>query len=465
MHDEPTTLLTFDDAGLWAVRSASETIYIVDLGGRLLLRAPGPSSVQGEGGGWVRLVSMEHVVVGQRPRWRMVGGSWWRQSAVTSISRITRDDVDCLVAEAAAGKNRTEPQPESSEVLEARRDGLLAWMQAEGLSRRQMAQLAEAGVERSMLAHGELMRTEGLLADLDRADTDDPAERPTASARPRAWVSGAELHATWETPGATDAGVGEPAVAHSGSATDQHERCGIVWGETQINLDGIHTSSVDQVLTRFGAQLPEIVWNAAVLEGNTHTLSQVRTLASGVTVGGVRVAEFRQIVALIRAHERLGEMVAAGTFRLDKATSDELHKIVARHEAPDPGRFRGQGRTAGGGDVRLSDGSTVEGTPTGPGGATLRQRFEDLLAYIHELPDPRMQALVYAAAATRAQFYFDGNKRSARLMATGLLMSNGFDAVSVPATRRLEFNHALDTLFTTDDATVLMSFLASCTID
>lgn len=44
-------------------------------------------------------------------------------------------------------------------------------------------------------------------------------------------------------------------------------------------------------------------------------------------------------------------------------------------------------------------------------------------------------------------------------------MSNGLDAVSVPAAWRLEFNHALDALFTTDDATVLMLFLTSCAID
>jgi hypothetical protein len=30
---------------------------------------------------------------------------------------------------------------------------------------------------------------------------------------------------------------------------------------------------------------------------------------------------------------------------------------------------------------------------------------------------------------------------------------------------RLEFNQALDTLFATDDATVLMAYLATCTID
>jgi len=50
-------------------------------------------------------------------------------------------------------------------------------------------------------------------------------------------------------------------------------------------------------------------------------------------------------------------------------------------------------------------------------------------------------------------------------MMTGHLMSSGFDAVSVPAARRLEFNQALDTLFTTGDATTLMAFLATCTLD
>jgi len=102
---------------------------------------------------------------------------------------------------------------------------------------------------------------------------------------------------------------------------------------------------------------------------------------------------------------------------------------------------------------------------TGPGGANLRQRAQNLLDYIEAEPDPRMAALVYFASATRTQFYFDDNKRTTRLMMTGHLTSSGFDAVSVPAARRLEFNQALDTLFATDDATTLMAFLATCTLD
>ncbi|HJD51627.1 MAG TPA: hypothetical protein H9908_07165 [Candidatus Rothia avistercoris] len=43
-------------------------------------------------------------------------------------------------------------------------------------------------------------------------------------------------------------------------------------------------------------------------------------------------------------------------------------------------------------------------------------------------------------------------------------MSHGFDAINIPFARRLEFNQALDTLFTHDDATQLMRFLVSCAL-
>lgn len=95
----------------------------------------------------------------------------------------------------------------------------------------------------------------------------------------------------------------------------------------------------------------------------------------------------------------------------------------------------------------------------------LPRRWALLLDFLHDpsrVSDPRLRALIYNAATTRAQFYFDGNKRTARLIVVGELMSHGFDAVHVPFSRRLEFNVALDRLFSTDDATALMSFTASC---
>ncbi|NMR19806.1 hypothetical protein HIR71_06150 [Cellulomonas fimi] len=208
-----------------------------------------------------------------------------------------------------------------------------------------------------------------------------------------------------------------------------------------------------------------MVWNAAALEGNTYTLPEVRTLLEGVTVAGKPVDDERQILALSEAYSHLDQVLADGTFRLDKRTSDHLHAILARHEALDAGRFRGEGATTGGGHVRLSDGSVVAGAEAGEGGVELLARHQDLIAYLDRVPDVRLAALVYFAAATRSQFYFDGNKRTARLMMTGHLMAGGYDPVSVPAARKLEFNVALDRMFTTDDATELIAFLGTCTLD
>jgi hypothetical protein len=49
-------------------------------------------------------------------------------------------------------------------------------------------------------------------------------------------------------------------------------------------------------------------------------------------------------------------------------------------------------------------------------------------------------------------------------MMAGELMSSGYDIVSVPYSRKLEFNNALDILFADDDATELLRFLSTCTL-
>lgn len=112
----------------------------------------------------------------------------------------------------------------------------------------------------------------------------------------------------------------------------------------------------------------------------------------------------------------------------------------------------------GGGTVRLTTGGYVDGIPQ----RELQERWSLLMGRLSEIPDARWRALVYNSSATRTQYYCDGNKRTARLMMTGELMSHGFDAVNIPNSRRLEFNVALDELFRTGDATQLMAFIVSC---
>lgn len=242
----------------------------------------------------------------------------------------------------------------------------------------------------------------------------------------------------------------------------QLEDFGVTWKPFGIEL--IKPSGADRARHRFRAHLPELIWNTAALEGNNFTLPEVRTLLDGVTVGGKRLADEQQILALSEAYRRLDDMVGSGSFSLDKPVADELHSIVARHEATEPGHCRGEGQVTGGGSVRLSSGGVVPGVDHGEGGDALRRHYASMLDGLSEIEDARTRALAYFASAVRRQFYFDGNKRAARLMMSGELMSNGFDVVSVPYARQLEFNEALDHMFTTNDATPLLAFLGTCTI-
>lgn len=218
----------------------------------------------------------------------------------------------------------------------------------------------------------------------------------------------------------------------------------------------------ERALFRLTRQLPELVWNAAALEGNTFTLPEVRTLLDGVTVGGKTLSEQSQVLNLSAAFNELHAVVANGKFALKADMSHLLHSIIAADEALDAGMFRGQGAVHGdSGGVQLMSGGYVPFDSSDE----LPEAFADLQDSLESFAHPVERALAYFCSATRSQFYFDGNKRTARLVASGMLMSVGYAALNVPNARRLEFNLALDTLFLHDDATELMAFLVECLLD
>lgn len=241
----------------------------------------------------------------------------------------------------------------------------------------------------------------------------------------------------------------------------QGEGIGIQWDPSRVDPAGIHHVGTDKALQRFLAALPDLIWNAAALEGNTFTLPEVRSFLDGSPVHGGSIEDERQLLALSEGYTLVAELVSVREFRLDKSTSNRIHHLVARHEAIESGHFRGEGSVHGGGTVRLMAGGYVDGVPQ----AELQGRWRLLMERLAEIQDPRLRALVYNAAATRTQYYFDGNKRTARLMSAGELMAHGFHSVNIPYARRQDFNLALDELFQTDNATQLMAFTVSCAVD
>lgn len=223
------------------------------------------------------------------------------------------------------------------------------------------------------------------------------------------------------------------------------------------DLSGFQPTSPERALWRYGRALPEFVWDAAKLEGNPFTFPEVQTLLEGITVGGHRLSDEQQVKDLADAYILLRAVVNSEEFRLDKLTSDSLQHVVARHEALEAGHFRGEGAVVTNIAVPLGEYGTHHPPRTVAGGGNLREAYERGLEALEGVPVVE-RALAYNLFACLHQFYYDGNKRTSRLMMNGELLAHGYDAISVPARARLEFNTKMTRFYHTKDGSEMLAF-------
>lgn len=219
--------------------------------------------------------------------------------------------------------------------------------------------------------------------------------------------------------------------------------------------------SVDRVCFRFQRMLPEFVWDAGVLEGNPFTFPEVKTLLEGITVGGRKLSDQEQILNLAESSKVLLAMVRADKFILDKSIFCELHSIIARNEALEWGHFRGEGQeTNYTPDVGLGECGRYTPLPTVKDAPELNKAFNQALDVLNKhVSKPFEKALVFFLHGALQQYFFDGNKRTSRAMMNGILMSNGIDAISVPAASIQEFNEKMVQFYLAKDATIMVEFL------
>jgi Fic family protein len=237
---------------------------------------------------------------------------------------------------------------------------------------------------------------------------------------------------------------------------------GFTWDRSIVPVD-VPVHSVERAVFRLHKALPEYVWDASMLEGNPFTFPEVQTLLDGVTVGGHKISDERQVLNLADSARELLSMVRQGRFALDKATSDHLHALIARDEAFDAGYFRGEGAEQQLTPVALGEHGRYLPPATEPGGDNLRAlHARGLAAITGGLPAPYEQALAYFLFGALQQFYFDGNKRTARYLMNGHLMSHSIDAISVPARRAREFNTLMVEFYRFKDASRMFAFLTDC---
>ena len=220
--------------------------------------------------------------------------------------------------------------------------------------------------------------------------------------------------------------------------------------------------SIERVCFRLHKMLPEFVWDASVLEGNPFTFPEVKTLLDGVTIGGHKISDQEQVLNLAESAKRLLAMVKSDQFELSKPVFTELNGIVVRGESLEWGVFRGEGQEQSyTPDVSLGELGYYTPLPTLPGAPTLNRVFSEGVAALQEC-EPFERATAFFLFGALQQFFFDGNKRTSRLVMNGVLMSHGIDAISVPAAKAQEFNEKMARFYRSKDAAEMIAFLVSC---
>ncbi len=197
---------------------------------------------------------------------------------------------------------------------------------------------------------------------------------------------------------------------------------GFTWDRTKFP-SAVPVHSVERACFRFYKMLPEFVWDTAVLEGLPFSFVEIKTLLDGVTVGGKRVSDQERVLDLAQGSRRLLEIVKAGKFALSNPVLRELHSIVDRNVASSCSVFPGA-------DEEAPNAALLECAPL----------------------ERSVAAYMFSAR----------NERVARLLMNGVLMSNGIDAISVPAARVPEFNEKMARFLRSKDATEAMEFLLGC---
>lgn len=179
------------------------------------------------------------------------------------------------------------------------------------------------------------------------------------------------------------------------------------------------------------SQKVNFVYNTVALEGNTYTYAETETLLSGVTIGGHALKEEQEIL----------NQKDAWVYTLEKAISlkdgsvitedliKDIHYRVGRETVVKPGQYR---------DGIVKIGGTNYQPPRTR--AEIEFLVKNLLTDLDELQvNNYLKAFLLHFSIARIQPFFDGNKRTARLLMSYFLLANNYPILSVPVKLRKEY--------------------------
>jgi len=224
---------------------------------------------------------------------------------------------------------------------------------------------------------------------------------------------------------------------------------GMSW-ESEIFTDGCldkAASRADAVsLMRHNAK--EVVWNTITcFEGIPISLPKTAEILEGYSVSGLTISDLLKVKQYGHAVSMLCDIVEDGKFLVSKSIACTLHSIAAKEEVVERGQFR----------TRLVELKNVSFKPPHP--MLLQDLWDNGIKEFTSIDNPLEYACALFLFMSRTQFFYDCNKRTAMLMANGVLMDAGIKPFFIPLADRENFAVKLAAFYESGHAQNMMSML------
>ena len=197
-------------------------------------------------------------------------------------------------------------------------------------------------------------------------------------------------------------------------------------------------------------ELPELIADSTNLEGCNYTIPEIQTLLQNITVGGKSLTDSTIAQNQCNAWKKLIRDLKSDQATVSLEYLLQLHAEVAKEEALAWGEFR-------------SSQVYIAGTQYTP---PTYDKIETLIAVLfkslNNISDINKKATHLFLQIARIQPFFDGNKRTGRMMMNCLLITNGLTAINLPASRQLEFNEKMQQFYIDNNEDSMHDFLLSC---
>ena len=195
--------------------------------------------------------------------------------------------------------------------------------------------------------------------------------------------------------------------------------------------------------------LVDYIWKSANLEGIAVTFPQTQTIVDGIAVQGMRIDDINTVVNLKNAWEFTIENIE---YPLDFRFVSQVNKIIGNNNL-------------------IIDSGKIRNTDVSMGGTTWKpklpnkEEIEEQINIINGMENITDRAMTMMLYLMRTQPFYDGNKRTAMIVANQIMVQNGKGIISIPLEKQTTFREMLIDFYETNDMEKIKKFIYNNCID